>query len=189
MTAARKNQGPSDVCTPASECNYVMQSALLFQTGLVISCAVSSQNKVSRLRVLRLRRRARVAVEDGCDARHKSRAGGGGKRGAGDMLATAASASDRQLQGSFLDELAAAAEADATLVGRIAAAMQPATPLHEEASSESASDEPLERIVKATVIGSGHAVTAADVEHLACLLRLSGAATADAVADCIRCES
>ena len=60
---------------------------------------------------------------------------------------------------------------------------------HEEESSEhgrTAGVERLDAVIPTAFAGPGPAATAADVEHLACLLRLADAATSETAADCIR---
>ena len=73
---------------------------------------MSLQKRASRLRALRFRRSVRVTAREGLG---NSLAGSGSKRSRGNMLANGVLATDRQLPGSFLEELGATIEVDAAL--------------------------------------------------------------------------
>ena len=151
------------------------------------------QTQTARIRALRLRRTARRPWRGSGEstglmrpAARSDRAGAKSKRGRSD---TTASAAEARLSDSFLETLDAALSTDNMLAERIAAAMQAlAEAFQDEAppTGMSVGIERLNSVLEAAVATLGRDATAADTEHLACLLCLAHAVTANAVADAIR---
>ena len=151
------------------------------------------QKQSARIRALRLRRtmsHAKRGPYSHCamprSAAQSSRTGKSSKRGRGDM---AAFSSEPRLHASFMEALAAALATDSMLPKRITALTWPTAHITLDRSlitGQSTDNEPLTRVLTAAVATSGFDATTADAEHLACVLRLADAGTADTVADAIR---
>ena len=151
------------------------------------------QKQRARIRALRLRRTANRpksgSVNHGVPpqpAARSNEASTTGKRGRSVMTESAAG---RRLPDSFLEALDLALYNDGLLAKRIAAAVQAVTESTQDKCDHTGSrglHEPLTSVLRDAAANLGPTAKPADVEHLACLLNLADAGTADAVVDAVR---